>query len=146
MYTPVGNIRLIYATTVGKSIALNANISNYAEKTISPTITNATFVITMLENSTEAGIVHATIDVTQEWVWGSAGWQITKKNGLIRSSTLHSSTRGYPPPRTFPQWGYELKGGNPNLVSEKSFEWHARPYDASVYAFLFGVEPTNSLL
>jgi hypothetical protein len=41
---------------------------------------------------------------------------------------------------TFPQWGYSLKGGNPNLVSEKSFEWHAGPYvAASVYAFLFGL-------
>jgi len=140
MYSPVGNIRLIYATTVGKSQTLDANVSNYAEKTISPTITNATFVIKMLENSTAAGIVHATIDVTQEWSWGSAGWQISKENW---SYTLFDSSyidAGKPVATTFPQWGYELKGGNPNLVSEKSFEWHAGPYvAASVYAFLFGV-------
>ena len=47
---------------------------------------------------------------------------------------------GIPTATTFPQWGYEAKGGNPNLVSEKSFEWHAGPYVAvSVYAFLAGV-------
>jgi hypothetical protein len=31
-------------------------------------------------------------------------------------------------------------GGNPNLVSEKSFEWHAGPYAAAtIYAFLSGM-------
>jgi len=140
MYTPVGNIRLIYATTVGKSVTLAANISDYAEETISPTITNATFFITMLENSTEAGIVHATIDVTQEWVWGSSGWQISKENWAYKTFDSSYIDAGIPAATTFPQWGYELKGGNPNLVSEKSFEWHAGPYvAASVYAFLFGV-------
>jgi hypothetical protein len=140
MYSPVGNIRLIYATTVGKSITLEANVSNYAEKAISPTVTNATFQITMLENSTEAGIVHATIDVTQEWVWGSSGWQITKENWAYTLFDSSYIDEGLPAATTFPQWGYEAKGGNPNLVSEKSFEWHAGPYvAASVYAFLFGV-------
>ena len=140
MYSPVGNIRLIYAATVGKSITLEANVSNYAEKVISPTVTNATFQITMLENSSEAGIVHATIDVTQEWVWGSAGWQITKENWAYTLFDSSYIDAGLPVATTFPQWGYEAKGGNPNLVSEKSFEWHAGPYvAASVYAFLFGV-------
>jgi len=140
MYSPVGNIRLIYAATVGKSITLEANVSNYAEKVISPTVTNATFQVTMLENSSEAGIVHATIDVTQEWVWGSAGWQITKENWAYTLFDSSYIDAGLPVATTFPQWGYEAKGGNPNLVSEKSFEWHAGPYvAASVYAFLFGV-------
>jgi hypothetical protein len=140
MYSPVGNIRLIYATTVGKSLMLDANVSNYAEKTISPTVVNATFVIKMLENSSEAGIVHATIDVTQEWTWGSAGWQISKENWAYALFDSSFIDQGLPAATTFPQWGYELKGGNPNLVSEKSFEWHAGPYvAASVYAFLFGV-------
>lgn len=140
MYSPVGNIRLIYATTVGKSVTLDANVSNYAEKAISSTITNATFKITMLENSTAAGIVHATINVTQEWNWGSTGWQISKENW--RYITFDSSyiDAGIPAATTFPQWGYQQKGGNPNLVEEKSLEWHAGPYvAASVYAFLFGL-------
>jgi len=140
MYSPVGNIRLIYATTVGKSLKLDANISNYAQKTISPTIVNASFLITMLENSTEAGIVHATIDVSQQWSWGSAGWQISKENWTYTFFDSSYIDSGRPVATTFPQWGYALKGGNPNLVSEKSFEWHAGPYvAAAVYAFLFGV-------
>jgi hypothetical protein len=140
LYSPIGNIRLIYATTVGKSITLDANVSNYAEKVISPTITNTTFMITMIENSTEAGIVHARINVTQEWVWGSSGWQITKENWAYAQFDSSYIDKGLPAATTFPQWGYEAKGGNPNLVSEKSFEWHAGPYvAASVYAFLFGV-------
>jgi hypothetical protein len=139
LYSPVGNIRLIYATTVGKSLMLDANVSDYSEKTISPTITNASYVITMLENSTEAGIVHADIDVTQEWSWSGAGWQITKENWAYTLFDSSYIDAGLPVATTFPQWGYEAKGGNPNLVSEKSFEWHAGPYvAASVYAFLFG--------
>jgi hypothetical protein len=140
MYSPVGNIRLIYATTVGKSLMLDANVSNYAEKVISPTVTNTTYMITMLENSSEAGIVHATINVSQEWVWGSAGWQISKENWAYSKFDSSFVDAGMPAATTFPQWGYALKGGNPNLVSEKSLEWHAGPYvAASVYAFLFGV-------
>jgi hypothetical protein len=146
LYTPVGNIRLIYATTVGKSIMLEANVSDYAEKIISPTVTNASFMIVMLENSSEAGIVHATIDVTQEWVWGSAGWQITKENWAYSKFDSSYIDAGLPAATTFPQWGYEAKGGNPNLVSEKSFEWHAGPYvAASVYAFLFGISALMAL-
>jgi hypothetical protein len=140
MYSPAGNIRLIYATTVGKSLKLNANVSNYAEKTISPTVANATFTIIMLENSSEAGIVHATINVSQEWVWGNAGWQISKENWAYQKFDSSYIDAGLPAATTFPQWGYAAKGGNPNLVSEKSFEWHTGPYvAASVYAFLFGI-------
>jgi hypothetical protein len=139
-YTGDDNIRLIYATTVGKSTALDANVSNYAEKTFSPTNVNATFVITMLANSPVAGKVNATIDVTQEWNWGNGGWQISKENWAYAYYDSSQIDAGIPSATTFPQWGYMLKGGNPNLVSEKSFEWHAGPYvAASVYAFLFGI-------
>jgi hypothetical protein len=140
MYTGGQNIRLIYATTVGKSSSLDANLSNYDQTVVSPTVVNATFQMKLLANSTAAGIVHATIDVTEEWTGVSGSWQISKENWAY---TLYDSSfidAGIPSATTFPQWGYELKGGNPNLVSEKSFEWHAGPYiAASVYAFLFGV-------
>lgn len=140
LYTGTESIRLIYATTVGKSLSLDANMSDYAQKAISPTETNATFVIKLISNSTVAGIVTATIDVSEQWNWGSSGWQMSKENW---NYVLYDSTfidKGIPSATTFPQWGYQLKGGNPNLVPEKSFEWHAGPYvAASVYAFLFGV-------
>jgi hypothetical protein len=135
-----GNIMLLYATTIGKSSTVNASISNLAEKVISPTVTNATFVVHMLANSTVAGIVTATIDATQEWNWNGAKWQILKENWAYILYDSSYVDEGLPSVTTFPQWGYELKGGNPNLVSEKSFEWHAGPFvAASVYAFLIGV-------
>lgn len=140
LYTGTSDIQLIYATTVGSSRTLNANLTNYAEKTISPTVTNATFVVMLISNSSKAGIVTADINVTQEWHLTGSNWQIYKENWVY---TLYDSTlvdKGLGSATTFPQWGYALKGGNPNLVSEKSFEWHAGPYLAgSVYAFLFGV-------
>jgi hypothetical protein len=140
MYTGDQNIRLIYAATVGKSFTLDANLSNYKQTVISPSIVNATWEMKLLANSTAAGVVRATIDVTEQWSGVSGAWQISKENWAY---TLYDSSlidAGIPSSTTFPQWGYELKGGNPNLVSEKSFEWHAGPYiAASVYAFLFGV-------
>jgi len=146
LYTGAGNIRLLYATTVGKSTSMDANISNYAEKTISPTVVNATFVITLLANSTIAGTVTANIDATQEWSMGSGGWQISKENWAYTHYDSSLQDAGLGSATTFPQWGYALKGGNPNLVSEKSFEWHAGPYvAASVYAFLFGVVAVMAL-
>lgn len=44
-YAGTNEIMLNYAATVGKSITLMANISNYAQKVVSPTQTNATFLI-----------------------------------------------------------------------------------------------------
>lgn len=146
MYTGDQNIRLIYATTVGKSVSLDANLSNYQQNVISPTIVNATYQIKLLANSTAAGIVHATIDVTEEWTGVTGAWQISKENWAYTQYDSSYIDAGIPSATTFPQWGYELKGGNPNLVSEKSFEWHAGPYiAASVYAFLFGVLALTAL-
>ena len=139
-YVGASSIKLIYATTVGNAQSLDANISGYAQKVVTPTQTNATFVVKLLANSSVAGIVHATIDVSEQWNWGGSGWQITKENWNYIQYDSSMIDAGIPSATTFPQWGYELKGGNPNLVSEKSFEWHVGPYvAASVYAFLFGV-------
>ncbi len=140
-YTGASDIKLLYATTVGKSTSLDANISNYAEERFSPTSINTTFVISMLANSTVAGIVSATIDVRQAWNWGSAGWQISKENWAYTHFYSSYISAGIPSEATtFPQWRVMEAGGNPNLVSEKSFEWHVGPYlAASVYAFLFGI-------
>jgi hypothetical protein len=140
-YSGAGNIKLIYATTVGKTTKMNANVSNYAEKPFSPTHINATYVIGMLANSTVAGILTATISVSEEWNWGGGGWQISRENwayNYFDSTTIDLNKGG--DPTTFPQWGVMRVGGNPDLVSEKSFEWHAGPYlAAAVYAFLFSM-------
>lgn len=145
-YSGLASVRLIYATTVGKSSSLDANITDLANKTVTPTEVNATYKITLLANSSAAGIVKADIDASEEWLWGSSGWQITKENWAYTYYDSSYIDAGIPSSTTFPQWGYELKGGNPNLVSEKSFEWHAGPYvAASVYAFLFGVAAVTAL-
>jgi len=141
-YSGAANIKLIYATTVGKTTKMNATVSNYAEKQFSPTHFNTTYVIGMLANSTVAGILTATISVSQEWNWGGGGWQISRENwayNYFDSTTIDLNKPGGDP-TTFPQWGVMRAGGNPDLVSEKSFEWHAGPYvAATVYAFLLGI-------
>jgi len=141
LYTGSANVKLIYATTVGKTTKMDINVSGYTEKARSPTHINATFVASMLANSTVAGILTATIDVSQEWNWGGGGWHISRENwaysffdsSYIDANQSHDAT-------TFPQWRVMQAGRDPNLVSEKSFEWHAGPFlAAAVYAFLFGV-------
>src|SRR5207253_10035051 len=125
-------------TSIGKTTKVDANVSGYAEKPVSPAHVNTTFMISMLANSTVAGILTATIDVSQEWNWGGVGWQISKENWAYTyfdSSVIDANHSG--PVTTFPQWGVMKAGGNPDLVSEKSFEWHVGPYlAAAVYAFL----------
>jgi hypothetical protein len=139
-YTSTGNIRLLYATTIGKTTTVDANVSNYVEHVFSPTNVNATFMLALVANSSVAGVVKATIDVTQEWNWGNSGWQISKENWAYNYYDSSFIDAGIPSATTFPQWGVMQMGGNPNLVSEKSFEWHAGPYlAAGIYAFLAGI-------
>jgi hypothetical protein len=139
-YVGPEQIRLIYATSVGKTTSLDANLSDYAQDVFSPTNVNATFVINMRGNSTVAGILTAKVDVSQEWNWGNPGWQISKENWNYAIFDASNIDKNLGTSTTFPQWAVMNMGGNPNLVSEKSFEWHAGPYvAASVYAFLFGV-------
>jgi hypothetical protein len=140
MYPGTGNIRILYAETVGKATRLDANVSDYYESTSSPTQANVTYTIKMIANSTVAGGITGTILVSERWELAGAGWRISLENWNYThyDSTLIDKSLGTA--TTFPQWGYMLKGGNPNLVSEKSFEWHAAPYvAASVYAFLAGI-------
>ena len=145
-YIGAQQIILLYGASIGKTTAMNATTSNYSQIALSPTVVNASFNLVLHANSTVAGVLNAAINVVQEWSWANDGWQISKETWaytLFYSSQLTSELGT---PTTFPQWGYELKGGNPNLVSEKSFEWHAGPYiAASVYAFLFGVITVGAL-
>lgn len=139
-YTGGPNVRLIYAASVGKTTKMDVNVSNYSQDVFSPTHINATFVIEMLGNSTVAGVLNATVNVSQEWNWGGANWQISKENWAYKyfDASLIDANMGSA--TTFPQWGYMERGGNPNLVSEKSLEWHAGPLVAAiVYAFMFSI-------
>jgi hypothetical protein len=139
-YTGAPNIRLLYATTVGKTSHMSVNMSDYAEKASSPTDINSTYRLKLLANSSVAGIINATINVSEEWNLGSGGWQISRENWAYTYYDSSYIDAGIPSATTFPQWGVMEKGGNPNLVSEKSLEWHAGPYlAAGVYAFLSGI-------
>jgi hypothetical protein len=139
-YTGASNIRLIYAASVGKTSTMDANLSDYAQNVFSPKHINATFMVVLLANSSVAGKLNATVDVSQEWNWGSGGWHISKENWDYTYFDASLLDLQYGSATTFPQWGYMQEGGNPNLVSEKSFEWHAGPFlAAGLYGFLFSI-------
>ncbi len=135
-YNGQGNIKILYGSSIGKTTDLKASIANYNEKAANPTNVNVTMTISMRGNSSVVGKLNATIDATQQWVYNGGHWQIVKETWDYKVFDVQfvvSST-------TFPQWGAMKLGENPNLVSEKSFEWNAGPFvAASVYAFLFGI-------
>jgi hypothetical protein len=145
-YVGTQQITLLYGASIGKTTEMNATTSNYTQIAQSPTLVNASFNLVLHANSTVAGVLNAAINVVQEWSWANDGWQISKETWAYTLFYSSQLTAELGTPTTFPQWGYELKGGNPNLVSEKSFEWHAGPYvAATVYAFLFGVVTVGAL-
>ena len=135
-YNGQGNIKILYGSSIGKTTSLNASIANYNEKATTPTNYDVSLTILMRGNSSVVGKLNATIDATQQWTYANGHWQIVKETWDYKVFDVQfvvSST-------TFPQWGAMRIGQNPNLVSEKSFEWTAGPYvAASVYAFLVGI-------
>ncbi len=135
-YDGAGNVRILYGSSIGKTTTLVANISDYNENDINPSNANVSLTLTMNGQSTVVGNLSITINANQQWNYIGGSWQIVKETWnyvKFYESTPVSST-------TFPQWTAMKLGQNPNLVSEKSFEWHAGPYvAASVYAFLAGV-------
>jgi hypothetical protein len=136
VYNGVGNIRILYGSSIGKTTSLNASISNYAEKDVNPSNANVTLTLNMKGNSSVVGALSISIAANQQWNYIGGQWQIVKEtwNYVTFNEQFPVSAT------TFPQWTAMKEGQNPNLVSEKSFEWHAGPYvAASVYAFLFGV-------
>lgn len=136
VYNGVGNIRILYGSSIGKTTYLVASISNYNEKFTNPSNANVTLTLDMQGNSSVVGLLSITIDASQQWNFVGGQWHIVQETWnyvTFKEQFPVSST-------TFPQWTAMKEGQNPSLVSEKSFEWNAGPYvAASVYAFLFGV-------
>ena len=135
-YNGQGNIRILYGSTIGKTTSLNASIANVVAKELSPDAYNVTLTLFQKGVSSVVGDLAITVAANQIWNYVGGQWQIVKENW-----NYVTFTEQYPvSATTFPQWTAMKEGQNPNLVSEKSFEWHAGPYvAASVYAFLFGV-------
>jgi hypothetical protein len=135
-YDGVGNVRILFGSSIGKTTSLNASIANYNEKDINPSNANVSLTLSMAGNSSVVGALSITVDANQQWNYVGGQWQIVKESWdyvTFNEQFPVSAT-------TFPQWTALKEGENPNLVSDKSFEWHAGPYvAASVYAFLFGV-------
>jgi hypothetical protein len=135
-YAGTSNIQILYGSTIGKTSELNATMSNYKEAATSPSNVNATLTLRLSGNSTTLGAINGTIDVSQDWVFSGGQWQIIKENWNYKTFDVQFPQSA----TTFPQWGALRTGKNPDLVSEKSFEWKAGPVvAASVYAFMFAV-------
>jgi hypothetical protein len=133
VYLGQGNVRILYGSSIGKTIWLNASVTNYAEKAATPSNVTVTMTIDMRGNSTVVGGLNATIDATQQWNYNGGQWQIQKENWNYVTFKVQNPL----PSTTFPQWTALKNGHNPDLISEKSFEWHAGPFIAAlVYAFL----------
>jgi len=132
-YDGQGNVRILYGSSIGKTTVLNATISNYNEAPSSPSNVNVTMTIYMAGNSTVVGALNSTVDATQQWAYSGQQWQIVKENWDYLTFNVQNPLSS----TTFPQWAAIKAGHNPDLVSEKSFEWHAGPYvAASVYTFM----------
>jgi hypothetical protein len=135
-YNGVGNVRILYGSSIGKTTSLIANISNYQEKDINPSNANVSLTLKMTGNSTVVGALAITVDANQQWNYVGGQWQIVKEswNYVVFNEQFPVAAT------TFPQWTALKMGQNPNLVEDKSFEWNAGPYiAASVYAFLIGI-------
>jgi hypothetical protein len=142
VYNGVGNVRILYGSSIGKTTTLIANISNYKENDINPSNANVTLTLNMNGLSSVVGQLSITVAVSQQWNYIGGSWQIVKEtwNYVVFNEQYPVSAT------TFPQWTAMKEGLNPNLVPEKSFEWHAGPYvAASIYAFLGAIAAIGAI-
>ena len=135
-YNGQGNVRILFGSSIGKTIVLNASINDYSEKLTNPSNANVTFTVVMSGNSSVVGTLSSTVLASQQWVYSGGAWQIIKENWNYQTFIVQYPVSA----TTFPQWAALKTGNNPALVSEKAFEWNAGPWvAASVYSALFAV-------
>jgi hypothetical protein len=135
-YSGTYAIMILYGSTVGKITQITTNVGDYAEKDSSPTNVNVTLTLKLNGTSVVAGRLNGTIDVSQQWAYSGTQWEIVNENWDYKAFDVQFPSSA----TTFPQWGVLKEGENPNIVSEKSFEWNAGPLvAAAVYSFLFAV-------
>ena len=131
------NITILYGATFGKDTLVNATIEDYNQTGTNPNNANVTFTLNVKANSTEVGAMTIQVNASQDWNYVGGQWKIMRENWDY--VTFNEQIRGCCA-TTFPQWTALREGLNTDLVSDKSFEWHAGPYmAASVYAFLGGI-------
>ena len=135
-YNGLENIKILYGSSIGKTTSLNASIANFAAKALSPDEDIVTMTLAQNGNSSVVGALTISVDANQIWEYVGGQWQIVHETWNYVTFNEQFPVAA----TTFPQWTALKEGLNPNLVEEKSFEWHAGPYvAASLYAFLFGV-------
>jgi ketosteroid isomerase-like protein len=135
-YNGLENIKILYGSSIGKTTSLDASVANFVNKTLSPDEQNVTLTLAQKGNSSVVGALTISVDATQLWQYSGGQWQIVKETWNYVTFNEEFPVAA----TTFPQWTAIKEGLNPNLVEEKSFEWHAGPYvAASLYAFLFGI-------
>jgi hypothetical protein len=122
-YAGRGNITILYGSTTGKESLVNASITNYNQNDIGPSDANVTFVLNMTGNNAVTGHFAILLNASQRWDYAGGHWQILKENWDYKVFNIQYPCCG----TTFPQWAALKSGMNPDLVSEKSFEWHAGP-------------------
>jgi len=134
-YNGQANIRILYGSSIGKTLFLNASSADYHESPSNPANVNVTMTIKLNGNSSVVGTLTSNIAATQQWAY-LGQWQIVKENWDYKTFVVQYPVSA----TTFPQWGALKTGQNPNLVSEKSFEWNAGPYvAATVYGLLAAI-------
>jgi hypothetical protein len=79
-YEGRGNIEILYGSTLGKDTALSANITNYSSKTMSLSVENVTFSLTMVGNSSVLGGFRMAANMTQSWNYAGGQWQVLKES------------------------------------------------------------------
>jgi hypothetical protein len=135
-YNGRANIMILYGSSIGKTSSTNASISNYVQKSTKPSDANVTFTLDMKGNSTVWGEYDARANASQQWTYADGRWQILKETWDYSVFNVQFPQEG----TTFPQWTAIIEGKSPDLVPDKSLEWHAGPYvAASAYALLGAV-------
>jgi hypothetical protein len=132
-YTGTSSIRILYGSSIGKTTYLNATASDIKVVEINPSNENVSLDLTMRGHSSVLGNLNVSVVADQNWNYVNQTWRIASEtwNYIVFSPQFPQSST------TFPQWTALKDGQNPNLVSEKSFEWHIGPYVATaVYAFM----------
>ena len=79
-YMGRGDIEILYGATLGKDTALSANITNYSQETLGPSVENVTFSLSMVGNSLVQGGFRMAANVTQGWNYAGGQWQVLKEN------------------------------------------------------------------
>ncbi len=80
IYRGQGDIKILYGSTIGKTTALDASISNYSQETASQSVENVTFFLSITGNSSVEGAVKMAADVTQSWSYTGGQWQVLQES------------------------------------------------------------------